>query len=103
MTSDIKNANKCNPETIFVDNVEVHTELKAGMEISISQAEVVLICNGPVNYNSVKCTVVKGGMLKNMCSVSVRELQHQRPYLTKTDLQLLKFCIEFQVSIVIYL
>lgn len=71
--------------------------MKSGIEILISGGEIILKCTEIIDDKSVKCKVIKGGSLKNVANVCIRGIKHSRPYITKRDLELVRFALEYQV------
>lgn len=96
LTNRITHYDKCNESQIFVDDPFLVSDVKIGMEINISQEEIIMVCVSKGEH-SVKCTVTKGGYLRNMAYVCMRGAVRKRPYLSKKDAQLIKFAIEYQV------
>ncbi|XP_026737558.1 pyruvate kinase-like [Trichoplusia ni] len=101
MTSDVQMYNKCNAENIFVDNPYLTSDVKVGMLINIAADEIITKCTAILNNKNIKCHVVKGGQLQNMAHVCMRGAKRTRPYLTKADLHIIKFAVEYQVDMII--
>lgn len=100
LTNRITHYDKCNESQIFVDDPFLVSDVKIGMEINISQEEIIMVCVSKGEH-SVKCTVTKGGYLRNMAYVCMRGAVRKRPYLSKKDAQLIKFAIEYQADMII--
>lgn len=89
---------KCNDRRIFVDNPYLATDTKVGTEISVGHDEIIMRCKAVSSENSIKCLVTKSGKLTSLCIVCARGSKRTRPYVTKKDLQIVKFALEYQVS-----
>uniref|UniRef100_A0A2A4JCP4 Pyruvate kinase n=1 Tax=Heliothis virescens TaxID=7102 RepID=A0A2A4JCP4_HELVI len=100
LTTAISEFDKCNEQSIFVDNPYLTSDVTIGMTINISQDEIIMVCTAKYE-NSVKCKVVKGGYLQNMAYVCMRGAVRTRPYISKKDLHLIKFAVEYQVDMII--
>lgn len=97
LTCDVKLFNKCSSNLIFVDNPNVTTEVKPGMEISIEYDEIVLISEEVLDSQSIRCSVFKPGKLGNMVTVCARGATKQTPIFSKKDAAIVKFALEYQV------
>ncbi|CAH1647101.1 unnamed protein product [Spodoptera littoralis] len=91
---------KCNRSQIFVDNPYLTSDVKIGMEINISDAEIIMVCTAKGEH-SIKCTVTKGGYLQNMAHVCMRGAIRTRPFVSKMDLHIIKFALEYQMDMII--
>ncbi|KAJ0178691.1 hypothetical protein K1T71_005466 [Dendrolimus kikuchii] len=101
LTNNLQEYDKCTNERIFVDNPNLSLDVKVGMEISIAQDEIIVQCKELCEDKSLRCVVIKGGKLSNMCYVSARGATRTRPYITKKDLQIVRFALEYQVDMII--
>ncbi|XP_072939865.1 uncharacterized protein [Epargyreus clarus] len=101
LTCSVHDFNKCNERKIFVDNHYVSKDVKVGTEVSIESEEIILKCIEVIDDKRVKCVVTKSGKLTNLCNVCSRSETHARPYITKKDLEIVKFALEYQVDIII--
>nr|XP_026496956.1 pyruvate kinase-like [Vanessa tameamea] len=101
LTQNVSYFNKCNAERIFVDNPFLVVDVKAGTEISLAADEIVLKCTGVIDDKSIKCVVSKGGKLTSLCSVCTRNIKHSRPLITKKDIEIIKFALEYQIDTII--
>lgn len=97
MTNNVAKMDGCNHKQIFVDNSHLAIDVKVGTEIAINEQELGLICTGIVDDKSIKCKVTKSGKLGSLQLVSFRGVKHSRPYITKKDFQIIRFCMEYQV------
>ena len=84
---------------IFVDNRFLVVDVIPGTEVSIAADEIIVKCIETLDEKSIKCIVVKGGMLTNLCNVCTRNVTHSRPLLTKKDMEIVKFALEYQVRL----
>ncbi|XP_021187409.3 pyruvate kinase [Helicoverpa armigera] len=100
LTTEISEFDKCNEKSIFVDNPYLTSDVTLGMTINISQDEIIMECIAKYD-NAVKCKVVKGGYLQNMAYVCMRGAVRTRPYISKKDLHLIRFAVEYQVDMII--
>lgn len=89
--------NKCNEKKIFVDNPTLSKDITPGTEISIGSNEIILKCEAVIDRDHIKCVVVKGGMLGNVCNVCARGVHHTLSNITKKDLDIVKFALKYQV------
>ncbi|CAH1647100.1 unnamed protein product [Spodoptera littoralis] len=101
LTNKISHYDKCNESVIFVDNPALTTDAKVGMEINISQEEIIMVCTAKSSEHSIKCTVTKGGYLRNMAYVCMRGAVRTRPYLSKKDVHLIRFAVEYETDMII--
>ncbi|XP_030028776.1 pyruvate kinase [Manduca sexta] len=101
LTCNLEEYDKCNEKRIFVDIPELITEITVGTEISIAQDEIIMNCKQIIDENSIKCVISKGGQLKSLYHVSAKGRKRTRPVVTKKDLQIIKFALEYQVDMII--
>ncbi|CAK1546215.1 unnamed protein product [Leptosia nina] len=90
--------NKCNERKIFVDNPTLSKDITPGTEISIGSDEIILKCEAVLDQERIKCVVVKGGSLRNVCNVCARGVEHKQSHITKKDLDIVKFALRYQES-----
>lgn len=100
LTYDTAEFDKCNEHRIFVDNPYIVADAVLGMEISIRQDRIILKVT-EITKDSVKCVVTREGILYNMDPVCMIGASRSRPLITKKDLELAKFAVEYQVIIYI--
>ncbi|KOB68931.1 Pyruvate kinase [Operophtera brumata] len=72
--------------------------MKVGTEITVDQGEIIMRCEAVIDENSLQCIVTKTGKLKSLCIVCGRGVKRTTPYVTKQDLHMVKFALEYQVS-----
>ncbi|XP_049870335.1 uncharacterized protein LOC126369815 [Pectinophora gossypiella] len=77
LSNDRKLIQHCQSDRIFIDYAHMK-DIKVGMEISLDQAEVVLICVTEIDDTSIKCKVTKGGTLKDLRPVDVLVVYYAR-------------------------
>lgn len=70
-----------------------------GTEVSIAADEIIVKCIEPIDDKSLNCIVTKGGILTNLNNVCTRHVKHSRPLLTKKDMEIVKFALEYQVRV----
>lgn len=100
---DVDLFDKCTAQKIFIDNPYLAVDVKVGMSVSIAFDEIVLRCTNIINEKSIKCVVTKSGTLTNLCLVAIRgATRSSRPLLTKKDLQIISFALEYQVNLELF-
>ncbi|KOB64150.1 Pyruvate kinase [Operophtera brumata] len=98
LTYNLTEYNKCNASRIFVDSPNLVADMKVGTEITVDQGEIIMRCEAVIDDNSLQCIVTKTGKLKSLCIVCGRGVNRTTPYVTKQDLHMVKFALEYQVS-----
>ncbi|XP_038223229.1 uncharacterized protein LOC119840613 [Zerene cesonia] len=101
LTCRLSHYNKCSLKKVFVDNPTLAKDIKEGTEISIGSDEVIMKCEAILDEENIKCIVVKGGQLGNVCNVCARGVAHNQPIITKKDLDMVKFALQYQIDMII--
>ncbi|KAL4706456.1 hypothetical protein ACJJTC_003028 [Scirpophaga incertulas] len=101
LTCNLSEYDSCDAHKIFVDNNKLTSEVKIGMEISIGEDEILLQCIKIRDEDSIICKVSKGGRLCNLDRVKMIGVEHKPHSITKTDYEIIKFALEYQVDILI--
>ncbi|KAH9640420.1 hypothetical protein HF086_018086 [Spodoptera exigua] len=100
LTNEVSQFDKCNKSQIFVDDPYLISDVTVGMEINIDRDEIIMVCTDK-HEKSVQCTVTKGGYLQNFAHVFMRGAILTRPSISKTDLHMIKFALEYQMDMLI--
>ncbi|KAF9407312.1 hypothetical protein HW555_012617 [Spodoptera exigua] len=100
LTNEVSQFDKCNKSQIFVDDPYLISDVTVGMEINIDRDEIIMVCTDK-HEKSVQCTVTKGGYLQNFAHVFMRGAILTRPSISKTDLHMIKFALEYQIDMLI--
>ncbi|XP_052740758.1 uncharacterized protein LOC112047773 [Bicyclus anynana] len=98
---DVKRFDKCNERKIFVDYPLIAVDIKVDTVISIAFDEIILKCISIVDEISIKCIVIKGGMLTSLCVLNARNTKRSGPLVTKKDLEMVQLALDYQVDAVL--
>lgn len=98
MTGDKKYAAKCNESRVYMNDHFTLATLKVGAEITIDFGEILLECSELIDSKNIKCLVLKGGQIKDLETVCIRGVRHVKPALMKSDMEIINFAKEYNVS-----
>ncbi|CAH2243260.1 jg16099 [Pararge aegeria aegeria] len=101
ITSKVRYRESCTNERIYIDDQNVLRNVKEGIEVTLSNGSISLICTKVIDFQTVLCKVIKEGELGNLEYVCFRGVLREVPVeLSKADLELIEFAKEFNLDII---